>query len=276
MPESDVDNDLLKDEVQSFWQRSSCGEVYAQGGSLQVQLEAQAAERYRLEPYLAPFAGFGDGRGKDVLEVGVGMGADHLEWARSRPASLTGVDLTERAVALTKARLAMYGLASDLRVADAERLPFAAGAFDLVYSYGVLHHTPNTAQAVREVFRVLRPGGEARVMIYHRDSIVGAMLWARYALLHGKPRTSLTQIYSEHLESPGTKAYTVGAARELFSDFRLADIRVQLSLGDLLEGAVGQRHPGPLLRLAKLMWPRSLVRRYGKNFGLALLIRAIK
>jgi ubiquinone/menaquinone biosynthesis C-methylase UbiE len=116
----------------------------------------------------------------DVLEVGVGMGADHLEWARHMPRSLSGIDLTERAIAHTATRLALYGLRSDLRVADAEKLPFRDASFDLVYSWGVLHHSPDTPRAVREVLRVLRPGGLARVMIYHAHSMVGYMLWLRY------------------------------------------------------------------------------------------------
>ena len=95
------------------------------------------------------------------------MGADHLEWARSSPRSLTGIDLTDRAIQFTQERLGFYSLYSDLRVADAENLPFSDNSFDIVYSYGVLHHSPDTAQAIREVHRVLRPGGSARIMIYH-------------------------------------------------------------------------------------------------------------
>ena len=91
-----------KQAVYEFWQRASCGEeAYAQGITARERLDAQARERYRLEPYLRGFARFEDGTGKDVLEIGVGMGADHLEWAKARPRSLTGVDLTERDVAHT-------------------------------------------------------------------------------------------------------------------------------------------------------------------------------
>jgi len=78
------------------------------------------------------------------------MGADHLEWARSGPRRLVGVDLTPRAVAWTAQRLATYGMASHLREADAEHLPFPDGSFDIVYSWGVLHHSPDTVQALRE------------------------------------------------------------------------------------------------------------------------------
>ena len=113
-----------KEDVRLFWEKMSCGEVYAEGDSLAAQLESQARQRYELEPYLREFARFEDARGLDVLEIGVGMGADHCELARCSPHSLSGVDLTERAVEFTRKRLALCGLTSDLRQADAEKLPF--------------------------------------------------------------------------------------------------------------------------------------------------------
>lgn len=265
----------LKEDVRDYWERLSCGEVYAVGDDERAAYEAQSADRYRLEPYLEAFARFEEGEGRDVLEIGVGMGADHLRWARAAPKSLTGVDLTTRAVEHTSRRLAQFGLRSDVRVADAENLPFPPESFDLVFSYGVLHHSPDTARAIREVKRVLRPGGVARVMIYHKYSLVGYMLWLRYSLLAGRPFLSLAEIYDRYLESPGTKAYSMREARELFAGFREVRVSSRLSFSDLLEGAVGQRHEGGLLRFAKKVWPRWLLRRVARNHGLLLFIDAV-
>jgi SAM-dependent methyltransferase len=170
----------------------------------------------------------------------------------------------------------MHGLASRLETADAESLPFAQGSFDLVYSWGVLHHTPDTQRAIDEVHRVLRPGGRAKVMIYHRASVTGAMLWARYALAAGRPFIGLDAIYARHLESPGTKAYSRAEARRLFLRFSQASVRVLLNHGDLLQGAVGQRHGGRILSFAKALWPRPLIRALLPRFGLYLLIDAQK
>jgi ubiquinone/menaquinone biosynthesis C-methylase UbiE len=211
-----------------------------------------------------------------VLEIGVGMGADHLEWAKSSPRSLTGIDLTPRAIDFTAERLSLHGLRSSLEVGDAENLPFPDDSFDIVYSWGVLHHSPNTLRAIREVHRVLRPGGVAKVMVYHAASLVGLMLWSRYALLAGRPFRPLRHIYSRHLESPGTKAYTTRSARQLFGLFRSVDTRVELSPGDMLEGAAGQRHGGLPLALARKLWPRRFVRRFMRKAGLFLLITAQK
>jgi ubiquinone/menaquinone biosynthesis C-methylase UbiE len=270
------DNRTLKESVRDFWNEKSCGEVYAKGSGIREQLAEQAAERYRLEPIIFEFAGFARGAGKDVLEIGVGMGADHLEWAKAKPRTLAGIDLTPRAIGFTSERLAAYGFHSDLRTADAEQLPFGDAQFDVVYSYGVLHHSPDTTQAIREVERVLRPGGVAIVMIYHSPSVVGWMLWVRYGVLRAKPARSMKDIYAEHLESPGTKAFSVREAEAMFTGFSQVTCEVILGPGDLLEGAVGQRHGGVLLRVARALWPRWFIRRFLTAYGLGMFIKAVK
>lgn len=266
----------LKSQVRDYWDRESCGEVYAVGDDARRQYESHGAARYRLEPYILDFARFHEGKGKDVLEIGVGMGADHLEWAKSHPRSLTGVDLTPRAIEHTKKRCEVFGFQSNLKTDDAENLSFPDNSFDIVYSWGVLHHSPNTPKAIEEVRRVLRPGGTARIMIYHYYCMVGYMLWARYGLMRGKPFRTLADIYANHLESPGTKCYTLAEGREMTKNFSKADVRVLLSFGDLLQGEVGQRHRGLLLSTAKLLWPRWLIRTLFKGHGGQLLIEVTK
>jgi SAM-dependent methyltransferase len=265
-----------KEKVRAFWDEASCGEVYASGIEMRDRLAVQARARYELEPFIFDFARFPDGTGKDVLEIGTGMGADHLEWAKSHPRSLRGIDLTERAVNFTRERLSACGFNSDVRVGDAEHLPFGDESFDIVYSWGVLHHSPDTATAVREVSRVLRPKGKALVMIYHRASLVGLMLWIRYALLRLRPFKTLDDIYAEYLESPGTKAYSVTEARQLFAGFSTVRTSVRLSPGDTLDGASGQRHTGAGIELARRVWPRAVIKRFFGGLGLFLLVEAVK
>lgn len=268
--------DDLKESVREFWNRQSCGEVYASGASFREQVDNQARERYRLEPYLKDFAQFSSGAGKDVLEIGVGMGADHLEWAKSGPRMLRGIDLTQRAVNFTSERLRAYGFQPNVQVGDAENLPFPDESFDIVYSWGVIHCSPDTPKAVREIHRVLRPSGTARVLIYNYYSMVGYLLWARYGLLAGRPLRPLSDIYAHHLESPGIKAYTVEDARAMFHDFSRAELHTGLALGDLLLGEVGQRHRGPLLTIGRALYPRWLVKRVLTNHGMNLFIDAVK
>ncbi len=162
----------------------------------------------------------------------------------------------------------MFGLHSNLAVGDAENLDFPVDFFDLVYSWGVLHHSPDTPKAVSEVYRVLKNGGEARIMIYHTLSMVGFMLWIRYALFAGKPWRSLSYIYAHYLESPGTKAYTIAQAKQLFSRFSHVHIETVLTHGDLLESKAGQRHQGIFLTVARFLWPRRIIKFLFPKYGL--------
>lgn len=265
-----------KEIIQRYWEEHPCGEGYARGDSLRERLIASARARYDLEPYIHEFAHFAEAAGRDVLEIGVGLGADHAEWAKGSPRTLVGIDLTTRGIDYTRLRFELFDLRSKLLVADAEVLPFAGESFDIVYSWGVLHHTPKTEDTIREVARVLRPGGLARIMIYHRYSLVGAMLWLRYALFAGRPRTTLDHLYARHLESPGTKAYSVGQAKRMFRDFSTVRATPRLSFADLLLGDVGGQHRGLLLDVARRIWPRQLIRRLVPRCGLVLLIDAVK
>ena len=265
-----------KRAVQAFWDDAACGEIYLKGDAASEAFEAHRARRYELEPFISRFAKFDEAAGLRVLEIGVGMGADHLRFAEASPDRLIGLDLTPRAVTLTRQRAAALGAEVDVFVGDAEHLAFPDDVFDLVYSWGVLHHSPDTRAAIREVRRVLRPGGVARIMVYHRASIVGFLLWARYGLGRGRPTMGLDDIYASYLESPGTKAYAPQEAVAILQDagFATVSTSVELSIGDLLEGEAGQRHDTGVLRVARHVWPRTIIRRFGRRFGLFLLIEA--
>ena len=109
-------------------------------------------------------------------------------------------------------------------------------------------------------------------MIYHKYSLVGYMLWVRYALLKLKLFTSLADIYNKHLESPGTNAYSVKEAADMFNHFERVDIKTVLTHGDLLTSAVGQRHRGMALTIAKIIWPRWFFKIFLNSHGLFMLI----
>jgi SAM-dependent methyltransferase len=160
----------LKERVRDFWQAHPCGTKFADApeGS-RLFFERVEAHRYKKEWHIPAAAGFASSRGLRVLEIGCGLGTDGAQFARAG-ADYTGVDLTEAAVSLARRNFELQNLPGTFRTADAENLDFADATFDLVYSHGVLHHTPETARAIREVHRVLKPSGRAVVMLYHRDS----------------------------------------------------------------------------------------------------------
>jgi SAM-dependent methyltransferase len=258
-----------KDEVREFWNAEPCGTRYLEGNE---DFEAHARARYALEPFIFDFAQFQKSRGLKVLEIGVGMGADYLEWLKAG-VQATGVDLSAASIERARQRCEQAGYHPDLRVADAEQLPFADSSFDVVYSYGAMHHSPNTAQCIREARRVLKPGGQARIMVYHHPSVTGAMLWLRYGILRGK---SLRQAVFEHLESPGTKTYSRGEALQLLDGFRDVEMQVEFSPGDLLLHQPSARFQSGFYRLVWKLFPRWLMRAFGRRAGLFLLITATK
>jgi ubiquinone/menaquinone biosynthesis C-methylase UbiE len=262
--------------VKDFWNENSCGEVlYLKGEDEIKAFTHQSAMRYQLEPYILTFADFESTVNKKVLEIGVGLGADHQKFAEAG-AQLTGIDLTNKAIAYTKRRFSIFGLKSELSVSDAENLPFTNELFDVVYSWGVIHHSPDTPKVVKEIFRVLKKGGEARIMIYHTRSIVGYMLWLKYGLFKLRPLVRLEEIYDKYLESPGTKAYTVEEARQLFKQFSQVQISTTLTHADLLMSDAGQRHRGKLLFVAKKLFPRAIIRTFMSGHGLFMMIKATK
>jgi ubiquinone/menaquinone biosynthesis C-methylase UbiE len=271
-------NDTKLDEVFEFWNSESCGERYSIGDNETEKFISETVKRYELEPYIKPFAEFENFKDLDVLEIGVGFGSDHSQIAQQNPKSLTGIDLTERAIENTKTRFQVLGLTSSLQTDNAEGLSFKSESFDAVYSWGVLHHSPNTPKCFEEVHRILRPNGLAKIMVYHKNAPVGWMLWTKYALLKGQPFRTLNEIYAAYLESPGTKAYTIAEAKELTKLFRESKISVQLCFGDLLQGDVGARHKGLLFTLAKTLYPSLLIKLLAKIFpiGLFLLITVRK
>jgi SAM-dependent methyltransferase len=221
---SDVREDV-KAQVHDFWDADPCGAKLAEAERGTPEFFAQvAATRDELEPFIPDYADFASARGKRVLEIGVGLGSDFIRFARAG-ADVTGVDLTEESISLVRSRLALEDLSADLRVADAEQLPFEDGSFDIVYSWGVLHHTPNADRAIAEAQRVLAPGGRLCVMLYARHSWLSFGLWARYALAAGKPRLTLADVIADHMESAGTKAYTRAELRQRFTGLR--DLRVE-------------------------------------------------
>ena len=206
-----------KEQVRSFWSRTPCGSWDATAPEGTAEYFAQIEQRrYELEPFIRRFADFRSARDRAVLEIGVGLGTDHVQFARAG-ADLHGVDLTERGIDLVRRRLELEGLESQLQVADAEQLPFADESFDYVYSWGVLHHTPNTPGAVAEAIRVLRPGGRICVMVYARHAWVSYGLWARHGPLSRRPLRPVSDVLYHHMESLGTKGYTKREARRMFA-----------------------------------------------------------
>ncbi|HKQ30778.1 MAG TPA: class I SAM-dependent methyltransferase [Burkholderiales bacterium] len=251
----------LNDQVRAFWEKEPCGI----GGSIVGDAEIGTREwyerieqhRYAAEPMIHAVAQFTRHRDKKMLEVGVGAGTDHLQWARAG-CECHGVDLTDAAIETTRARLALYGLSSSLQRVDAEVLPFPDATFDLVYSWGVIHHSKSPEHIVAEIHRVLKPGGMFIGMVYGRRSPHVFKVWVRRALLRGKPWRSAADVVWHHVESIGTKSYTVKEVHGLFGAFRAREIEPMMTPYDLSR------------------WPRWLSQFFPNRWGWFVTVRVVK
>lgn len=275
---------------QSFWTSYQPGTRAAREAIGSEAFFAQVeARRYALEPDIVEMADFGRWKDRDVLEAGCGIGTDAVSFVRAG-ARYHGIDFSQRALDLARSRREL----ADAQIVDGSivDLPFPDESFDVVYSNGVIHHIPETARAIAEFRRVLRPGGTAIVMVYHRASLnlyVSIMLVRRLLaallLVPGADRAiaratgespdvlrghrELLEEYglgylarpalflSHNTDGPGnplSKAYTSAGMRRAFT--RFADVETHVRFLNLRAYPMGER----LERLAAV---RALGHRVG-------------
>ena len=220
------------------WSQDPCGAEYDREHELGTRefFESVGQHRYtQYAPWMPRVMGFDKFRGARLLEIGCGMGTDLLQFARGG-ARCTGIDLTPRSVEISRHRFGLYDIDATFMIADGEQLPFASETFDVVYSNGVLHHTPDTAGAIREVHRVLRPGGIAKVMLYHRNSLnYWVEIILRRGLLGGEflrgrsAEEIMSRVieFSDHNARPLVKVYSRSEARALFGEFSEVTVEVE-------------------------------------------------
>ncbi len=170
-------NSVTENEIRDFWNSQPCGTNVVPPPDVSDDeqflryLDRYDQYRYRTEGHILSMLERFDLRGKNVLEIGLGQGADS-ECLIGKGAAWSGVDLTPASVEIVSRRLRLKGLPFvRLEQGSVLALPFADHSFDLVYSFGVLHHVPDILGAQAEIRRVLKPGGQALIMLYARNSL---------------------------------------------------------------------------------------------------------
>ncbi|MBM3703370.1 MAG: methyltransferase domain-containing protein, partial [Actinobacteria bacterium] len=157
-------------EVQNFWNQNPCGSYLSNKTKGLGYFSEIQDKRYKLEWHIPIAAKFDEFKNKKILEIGCGVGIDGAEFAKNS-AIYYGIDLTESAVNLNKEYFNLQNLNGYFIVANAENLPFNNNEFDHVYSWGVIHHSPDTEKIISEIYRVLKPGGTFCIMVYNHTSI---------------------------------------------------------------------------------------------------------
>lgn len=212
--------------VAAYWDRRPCNIRHSPRpvGS-RAYFDEVEARKYFVEPHILRFADFPAWNGKRVLEIGCGIGTDTIHFARCG-ATVTAVDLSAQSLAIARQRADVFGLAQQIRFlqANAEELSYALPPepYDLVYSFGVLHHTPRPEKALAELGKYLHAQSVLKVMLYHRYA------WKVFWLLltAGKGQFwKLAEVVARHSEAqtgcPVTYTYSRRAARRLLEQHGL-------------------------------------------------------
>jgi len=217
----------IKEKNKAYWSKNAPGldraKAIISDTNRDFFLEIDAY-RVKNEPYVVPLIEELSKSSKSVLEVGCGMGADLRNFA-NRGMKVTGLDLSFDNVRLTKKGMDLLGLKGSVVNSDAENLPFKDESFDAYYSFGVLHHTPDTRKAIDEAYRVLRKGGKCIVMLYHKG-----YAWWYINLLFGIKRLFVSEerLISQHYDfTPLSKMYSRKDAKKLFSRFK--DVKFEVT-----------------------------------------------
>ncbi len=241
-------DDSFKDEIQNQWNQNPVGSQHARASQPRTLEWFLEIERHRYgvyAPWMPETMEFARHAGHDVLEIGGGIGTDLAQFAR-HGASVTDLDLAAAHLQLAQENFRLRGLRGRFIHDDAESMPFDDHSFDFVYSNGVLHHTPNTALVVGEIYRVLRPGGRTIVMVYAENSW---HYWRKLVWLFGVKeqmlaRVSMGEIMSQSVERsanearPLVKVYTRTRARALFRQFERVEIVQRQLLAEELPRAL--------------------------------------
>jgi SAM-dependent methyltransferase len=264
--------DVPSARVREFWDSRPCNLRHsaARIGTREYFDEVEA-RKYFVEPHIPGFAEFGRWAGRRVLEIGCGLGTDTISFARAG-AHITAVDLSPRSLALAKQRAEVFELSDRVRFveADAERLAdfLEPEPYDLVYSFGVIHHSPHPARILEQVRRhFVAPDGALKVMVYHRWSSKALGILLREA--HGA-FWKLEEEIARHSEAqtgcPVTYTYSRAEGKRLLqrSGFAVTDLKVDHIFPYRVDAYVQYRYEKAMpFRVLPLRVMRWLERRWG-------------
>ncbi len=257
--------------VQDYWNRRPCNIRHSSRsvGSREYFDEVEA-RKYFVEPHIPMFADFGAWKDKAVLEIGCGIGTDTVNFARAG-ATVTVAELSEKSMEIAEQRAATFGLCDRIAFhnGNAEELErfVPPQAFDLVYSFGVIHHSPHPERIVEQITRFVEPGSTLKVMVYNRRS--WKVLWI--VLKYGKGNFRGTRrLIAEHSEaqfgSPVTYAYTRRELADLLGrhGFRITEMFVDHIFPWRIPDYVEYRY----VKVWYFRWiPRPLFRRLERLLG---------
>lgn len=160
-----------QESIRAYWDQHPVGTNFIQGEVGKEFFLTYDRFRYTIEPHILTELGAINWKGQRVLEIGTGQGADAMQLIL-KGALFSGIDLTEESIYRVGERFRLFDVPYEkLQVAAGENIPFPENSFDIVYSHGVIHHSPDMPRMIKEAYRVLRPGGRLIIMVYHKNSL---------------------------------------------------------------------------------------------------------
>ncbi|MDO8571671.1 MAG: methyltransferase domain-containing protein [bacterium] len=215
------------ENVEQYWNTRPCNIRHSDKEiGTREYFDAIEKRKYFVEPHIPNFAEFSRWKGKRVLEIGCGIGTDSINFARAG-ADLTIVELSEKSLELCKKRFEIYGLTARFYQGNAEKLSsfVPLEKYDIIYSFGVIHHTPDPAKVIHEIKKYCHKETELRVMLYSKWS--WKVFWI--ILLYGKgafwKANTLVPKFSEaQIGSPVSYAYSFNEIRALLDGFQVQKI----------------------------------------------------
>ncbi len=212
----------VKEQIIEWWNRNPCNITNSNKRGIEFFNEV-ARVRYKMHPWIRDY--FIGVRKKKILEVGCGIGTELVNFTR-HSGLVTGIDMSNTSLRLAKLNLRLNNIEAIVSRGDAENLSFPDNSFDMVYSYGVLHHTVDTQKGINEVYRVLKSGGKAIIMLYSK--------WSLVRLLHPDINKYESKRSREKEDCPVLKTYTSNEVRKMFYWFSSIKIEKRL-VGNKLE-----------------------------------------
>jgi len=215
-------------DVENYWNSRPCNLRHgvAPVGTKEY-FDQVEARKYKVEPHIPSFADFSQWKGKRVLEVGCGLGTESTNFARAG-AILTAVDLSEESLKLAKKRFEVFGLEGSFYRANAEELTSVlpeGSQFDLIWTFGVVHHTPHPEKVIESFTKLLAPGGELRIMVYAKVSYKLFFLMRETGDWDFSKIDALISNYSEaQTGCPVTYSYTFDELKGLLQGFEVTRI----------------------------------------------------
>ncbi len=205
--------------VRDYWNKRPCNVRHSHKpvGTLDYFDEVER-KKYTVEPHIPLFAEFRAYKDKKVLEIGCGIGTDSINFARAG-ADLTVVDISEESLNICRQRFAVYNLSCRAILADCEHLDeVLSETFDMVYTFGCIHHTPNPQRAIEQIYARLKPGGELKMMVYAKYSYKMFAIMHEYGWNFGQVDNKVAQYSEAQTGCPVTYTYTFDSVKELLAD----------------------------------------------------------